>query len=59
LQGRSADAKRKFADEVTQAACRCLDVQPEQVRMIFSDMPPENYAIAGTLALDKNKKQGA
>jgi 4-oxalocrotonate tautomerase len=56
LQGRTTDAKRKFADEVTQAACRCLGVQPDQVRIIYSDMPPENYAVAGTLSLDQKKK---
>lgn len=55
LQGRSVEAKRKFADEVTKAACGCLGAQPEQVRVIFSDMPPENYAVAGVLSLDKDK----
>ncbi|MDR1966358.1 MAG: tautomerase family protein, partial [Synergistaceae bacterium] len=39
LEGRSADAKRKFALQVTQSACECLDVAPEQVRIIFNDMP--------------------
>jgi 4-oxalocrotonate tautomerase len=57
LQGRSVEAKRKFADEVTRSACCCLGVQPEQVRIIFFDMPPENYAIAGVLSLDKDKPQ--
>jgi 4-oxalocrotonate tautomerase len=55
LQGRSVEAKRKFADEVTKSACNCLSVRPDQVRVIFSDMPPENYAVAGVLALDKDK----
>jgi 4-oxalocrotonate tautomerase family enzyme len=59
LQGRSAEAKRKFADEATQVACRCLGVGAEQVRIIFSDMPPENYAVAGVLSADKDKKTGS
>ncbi|MDR1510454.1 MAG: 4-oxalocrotonate tautomerase [Synergistaceae bacterium] len=55
LQGRSTEAKRKFASEVTRVACECLGVAPEQVRVIFNDMPPENYSIAGTLASDRKK----
>jgi 4-oxalocrotonate tautomerase len=59
LQGRTAEAKRQFASEVTQAACRCLNVEAEQVRIIFSDMPRENYAVAGTLTADRDKKPGS
>jgi 4-oxalocrotonate tautomerase len=55
LQGRSVEAKRRFAAGATELACRCFDVKPEQVRIIFSDMERENYAIAGVLAADRDK----
>lgn len=56
LQGRSVDAKREFASKVTELACETLSVRAEQVRVIFNEMPHENYAIAGVLVADKNKK---
>ena len=34
LQGRPVKAKRRFAAEVTELACNCLSVKPEQVRVI-------------------------
>ncbi|MDR0648200.1 MAG: tautomerase family protein [Synergistaceae bacterium] len=55
LQGRSRDAKRRFAREATELVCRCLDVKPEQVRIIFSEMEREDYAISGVLAADWDK----
>jgi 4-oxalocrotonate tautomerase len=55
LQGRSTEAKRKLASEMTRVTCECLGTAPEQVRIIFNDIPPENYSIAGTLTADKKK----
>jgi 4-oxalocrotonate tautomerase len=55
LQGRSAEAKGKLASEMTRVTCECLGTAPEQVRIIFNDMPPENYSIAGTLVSEKKK----
>jgi 4-oxalocrotonate tautomerase len=55
LQGRSADVKRKYASEMTRLTCECLGVPPESVRIIFNDMPPENFAVAGTLSADSKK----
>jgi 4-oxalocrotonate tautomerase len=52
LEGRSIEAKRKFASEVTRVTCETLDVAPEQVRIIINDMPRENFAVAGALAAD-------
>ena len=53
LQGRSVETKRKYASEMTKITCECLGVKPESVRIIFSEMPPENFAAAGTLYADK------
>lgn len=57
LQGRTAEAKRRFAAGVTALACDTLGVCAEQVRVIFNEMPRENYAIAGTLVADRDKEQ--
>jgi 4-oxalocrotonate tautomerase family enzyme len=54
LQGRATEAKRKFAADVTRLACEHLGVRAEQVRVIFNEMPRENYAIAGTLVADRD-----
>lgn len=56
LQGRPTEAKRRFAAEVTQLACDALGVRAEQVRVIFNEMPRENYAIAGELVADRERK---
>ncbi len=55
LAGRPVEAKRAFAANVTKLACEDLGVKAEQVRVIFNEMPHENYAIAGTLVADKKK----
>ena len=55
LQGRSVETKRRYASEMTRVTCECLSVKPESVRIIFSDMPHENFAIAGTLSADIKK----
>ncbi len=55
LEGRPVEAKRAFAANVTKLVCEDLGVTAEQVRVIFNEMPHENYAIAGTLVADKKK----
>ena len=55
LEGRSVETKRKYAAELTKLTCECLDTSPESVRVIFNEMEHENFAIAGTLAVDKKK----
>jgi 4-oxalocrotonate tautomerase len=56
LQGRSAEAKRKFAAGVTQLACDCFGVKASQVRVMLNEMSPNNYAIAGRLVSDGDGK---
>jgi len=53
LEGRTIEAKRKYAAEITKLTCGCFDVPPEKVRVIFNDMKHENFAVAGVLAADK------
>jgi len=53
LQGHSADVKRKYSAELTKTTCECLGIAPEVVRIIFNDMPHDNYAAGGILFSDK------
>jgi 4-oxalocrotonate tautomerase len=53
LHGRSVETKRRYASEITKVTCEYLDVKPDSVRIIFSEMAPENFATAGSLHADK------
>lgn len=53
LEGRSEEQKRNLVVAVTEAVCKHANVPPENVRIILSDMAPQNYAIAGVLVADK------
>ncbi|MDD4365637.1 MAG: 2-hydroxymuconate tautomerase family protein [Synergistales bacterium] len=53
LQGRTLEQKKRLVKEVTEAVCRSLGTQPEQVRIILSEMAREEYSIAGTLLSDR------
>jgi len=53
LQGRTLEQKKRLVKEVTEAVCRSLDAQPEQVRIILAEMAREEYSIAGTLLSDR------
>ncbi|GHV28961.1 hypothetical protein FACS1894167_07290 [Synergistales bacterium] len=55
ITGRSTEVKRKFAADVTKLACEHLSTVPEHVRVIFHDMPREDFAIGGILSCDKDK----
>ncbi|WP_367338443.1 2-hydroxymuconate tautomerase [Aminivibrio sp.] len=56
FEGRTVDQKRKLAAEVTDAVCRSLNVTPDVVRIIMSEMAGENYSIAGVLKSDQQGK---
>lgn len=53
LEGRSVDQKRAIAKDITDSICTHLQKDPTSVRVIFSDMKQENFAVAGTLIVDK------
>lgn len=52
LEGRTVEQKRKLVDSVTKSICESLDVPPEKVRIIISNMDNDNYSIAGKLMID-------
>lgn len=53
--GRNDDMKRKLVTEVTEAICSSLDLPPEKVSIILSELAPENFAKAGVLTKDQDK----
>lgn len=53
IEGRTTEQKRLLAEKVTQAVVESIGVPAENVMIIIRDMPKENYAKAGTLAIDK------
>lgn len=57
MSGRTNEQKRKLVKSVTQAICDSVDVNPENVRIILSEMSDNNYSFAGQLVIDKQKKK--
>jgi 4-oxalocrotonate tautomerase len=55
IEGRTTDQKRALVKKVTEAICETVNVQPDAVKIILSDMKREDYAVAGTLHLDTKK----
>jgi 4-oxalocrotonate tautomerase len=53
MEGRSVEQKRELVDKVTKAVCESINVAPEQVRIILSDMSKNDFSIAGKLIADK------
>jgi 4-oxalocrotonate tautomerase len=47
LEGRTTERKADLIRRVTEAVVAALDVRPEQVRVLLSEVPPEHWAIGG------------
>ena len=56
LEGRSVEVKRAYVKALTECSVEVLKCPPEAVTIILSDMRLENYAKAGKLTLDNEKK---
>jgi 4-oxalocrotonate tautomerase len=53
LAGRTEEQKRAIARELTDAFVRATGVRPEAVWVTIDELPPENWAIGGTLIADR------
>ena len=53
IQGRSVEQKRTLVKKITEAVCESVNVPPESVHVILTDMKREDYADAGVLHLDR------
>lgn len=47
LEGRSDEKIRELIAELTKSAVNCLDVKPEQVRVIVQSVPKKYWGVAG------------
>ena len=47
-------AASELIRRVTEAVVAALDVQPEQVRVLLAEVPPEHWGIGGTTAAERN-----
>lgn len=47
LEGRSAEAKAALIRRITEAVVETLGSQPDQVRVLLHELPPENWGVAG------------
>jgi 4-oxalocrotonate tautomerase len=56
LEGRTTDQKRKVAERITQVLLEEVGIRPEATHIVFVDVPATNFAAAGVLVADKNKK---
>ncbi len=56
FEGRTVDVKRKLVEKLTGAITEVLNVSPEAVKIMITEMSRENMAVAGVLNIDKEKK---
>ena len=56
MEGRTDDQKRKLVASVTKAVCESVDVDPQKVKIIISEMAPNGYAVGGKLKIDQHGK---
>ena len=47
LQGRTPEVKDELIARVTDAVVTMLGVDPEQVRVLLYELPPEHWAVGG------------
>nr|WP_268926747.1 2-hydroxymuconate tautomerase family protein [Neobacillus sedimentimangrovi] len=47
LEGRTDDQIRELIAELTQSTVKCLDVKPEQVRVLVQTIPKKYWGVGG------------
>jgi 4-oxalocrotonate tautomerase len=52
-EGRSIEQKRRLAREVTNVVAAVIDCDPSTVRIAVREYAPENWAVGGTLQVDR------
>ncbi|HTF85946.1 MAG TPA: 2-hydroxymuconate tautomerase [Cellvibrio sp.] len=58
FEGRSDEAKQKIAKDVTESIAKNAGVDPQYIYIIFEDVAPKNWAVAGEVYAETLKKQG-
>ncbi|HUT76893.1 MAG TPA: 4-oxalocrotonate tautomerase family protein [Polyangia bacterium] len=57
ITGRTTQQKRELARRLTDTIVTVWGVDPEIVTIRFEEVPPENFARAGLLAVDRPPKE--
>lgn len=52
IEGRTTEQKRAVIEKVTQALCEAVGAPKENVRVWITEVPKENWGIAGVSAKD-------
>ena len=55
IEGRTVEQKRELARRLTDVAVDVLGVDPATVTVFIEEVPPENFARGGVLALDRDR----
>lgn len=55
LEGRTPERKRDLIRRVTDAVVAALEVRPEQVRVLLTELPPEHWAVGGVSLAERAK----
>ena len=59
IAGRSVELKRELARRLSDVVIDLYKVDPETVTVFIEEVPPENFARAGMLALDRRRPDDA
>ena len=59
IEGRTVEQKRELARRLSDTVIDLLHVDPETVTVFIEEVPPENFARAGMLALDRRAAEKA
>lgn len=55
VEGRTPEQKRKIAERITNVLIEDGRAKRENIHVAFHDVPPTNYAEAGTLVVDQKR----
>jgi 4-oxalocrotonate tautomerase len=55
LEGRPPETKRALITELTDAVERTLGVKRESIRVLITEIPPEDWAVGGVLMSEREK----
>ena len=58
VEGRSAEAKKALANDITDAIVRHCGGAPDHVYVVFEDIPATDFIVGGQTVADRRKARG-
>lgn len=58
VEGRSAEAKKALATDITDAIVRHCGGAPDHVYVVFEDIPATDFIVGGQTVADRRKARG-